>query len=140
MRYLPLTDDDRHEMLARIGSALDSEIVALGAGPTHLRVSGPTKLSGSIDVKTSKNAGVALLCASLLNEGRTTLRKVARIEEVNRLLEVLGSMGVQTPSAWLSTVRISICLPRRAKSRLLNCQPRTASRNAGKSRSYLMRG
>jgi UDP-N-acetylglucosamine 1-carboxyvinyltransferase len=87
------------EMLARIGSALDSEIVALGAGPTHLRITGPTTLSGSIEVKTSKNAGVALLCASLLNQGRTTLRKVARIEEVNRLLEVLGSLGVQT--RWL---------------------------------------
>ena len=84
------------EMMARIGAALDSEIVALGAGPTHLRVKGPTTLHGSIDVKTSKNAGVALLCASLLNRGRTTLRKVARIEEVNRLLEVLTSLGVQT--------------------------------------------
>jgi UDP-N-acetylglucosamine 1-carboxyvinyltransferase len=89
------------EMLARIGAALDSEIVALGGGPTHLRVTGPTKLSGSIDVKTSKNAGVALLCASLLNRGRTTLRKVARIEEVNRLLEVLNSLGVQT--RWLNS-------------------------------------
>ena len=65
-------------MLARIGTALDSEIVALGAGPVHLRVTGPTTLSGSIEVKTSKNAGVALLCASLLNRGRTILRSVAR--------------------------------------------------------------
>ncbi len=88
------------EMVAKIGAALDSEIVALGAGPVHLRVHGPTKLSGSIAVKTSKNAGVALLCASLLNRGRTTLRKVARIEEVNRLLEVLDSLGVQT--RWLN--------------------------------------
>jgi UDP-N-acetylglucosamine 1-carboxyvinyltransferase len=88
------------EMLARIGEALDSEIVSLGGGPTHLRVTGPTTLSGSIDVKSSKNAGVALLCATLLNRGRTTLRKVARIEEVNRLLEVLASMGVQT--RWLN--------------------------------------
>ncbi len=88
------------EMIARIGSALDSEIVALGAGPTHLRVTGPTTLSGSIAVKTSKNAGVALLCASLLNRGRTTLRKVARIEEVNRLLEVLTSLGVH--ARWLN--------------------------------------
>ena len=88
------------EMLARIGEALDSEIVSLGGGPTHLRVSGPTTLSGSIEVKTSKNAGVALLCASLLNRGRTTLRRVARIEEVNRLLEVLNSIGVQT--RWLN--------------------------------------
>jgi len=88
------------EMIARIGAAVESEIVALGAGPTHLRVTGPTTLSGEIDVKTSKNAGVALLCASLLNKGRTTLRKVARIEEVNRLLEVLNSLGVQT--RWLN--------------------------------------
>jgi UDP-N-acetylglucosamine 1-carboxyvinyltransferase len=51
-------------------------------------------------VKSSKNAGVALLCASLLNKGRTTLRKVARIEEVNRLLEVLNSIGVKT--TWLN--------------------------------------
>lgn len=88
------------EMLARIGAALDSEIVSLGAGPTHLRITGPTRLSGTISVKTSKNAGVALLCASLLNKGRTTLRKVARIEEVNRLIEVLESLGVQT--RWLN--------------------------------------
>lgn len=89
------------DTLARIGEALDSQLVSLGAsGPTHLRVAGGTTLSGSIDVKSSKNAGVALLCASLLNKGRTTLRKVARIEEVSRILEVLGSMGVK--STWLN--------------------------------------
>jgi UDP-N-acetylglucosamine 1-carboxyvinyltransferase len=88
-------------MLARIGEALDSEIVSLGVpGPMHLRVKGGTRLSGAIDVKSSKNAGVALLVASLLNKGRTTLLKVARIEEVNRLLEVLNSIGVRT--RWLN--------------------------------------
>jgi len=85
------------EMIARIGEALDSEIVSLGyAGPMHLRVVGGRRLSGAIDVKTSKNACVALLCATLLNAGRTTLRRVARIEEVYRILEVLGSVGVRT--------------------------------------------
>jgi UDP-N-acetylglucosamine 1-carboxyvinyltransferase len=88
------------EMLARIGEALDKQLVSIGGGPMHLRVTGPTTLSGSIAVKTSKNAGVALLCASLLNRGRTTLRRVARIEEVNRLLEVLNSLGVRT--TWLN--------------------------------------
>lgn len=92
------------EMLARIGAALDQPMISIGPqvgqAPTHLRVTGPTTLSGSIDVKTSKNAGVALLCASLLNRGRTTLRRVARIEEVNRLLEVLDSLGVRT--RWLN--------------------------------------
>ncbi len=88
------------EMLSRIGENLDSQFVSLGtSGPQHLRIEGGTKLSGSIDVKTSKNAAVALLCASLLNRGRTTLRNLARIEEVNRILEVLGSIGVRT--RWL---------------------------------------
>ncbi|GAA2639659.1 UDP-N-acetylglucosamine 1-carboxyvinyltransferase [Streptomyces axinellae] len=85
------------EMIARISEALDSEIVSLGySGPMHLRVVGGRRLSGSIDVKTSKNACVALLCASLLNSGRTVLRRVARIEEVYRILEVLSSVGVRT--------------------------------------------
>ena len=65
------------EMLAKIGDALDSEFVSLGhSGPQHLRIVGGQKLTGSIDVKTSKNAAVALLCASLLNRGRTTLRNL----------------------------------------------------------------
>ncbi|MGY0233004.1 helix-turn-helix domain-containing protein [Longispora urticae] len=89
------------DMLTRIGDALDSEIISIGhTGPMHLRIEGGQQLSGSIDVRSSKNAGVALLCASLLNKGRTTLRKVARIEEVNRILEVLGSIGVKT--RWLN--------------------------------------
>ncbi|MFC7713435.1 helix-turn-helix domain-containing protein [Nonomuraea recticatena] len=89
------------EMIARIGEALDSEIVSLGyAGPMHLRVVGGRRLSGSIEVKTSKNACVALLCASLLNSGRTILRKVARIEEVYRILEVLASIGVR--ARWIN--------------------------------------
>ena len=89
------------EMLARIGDALDSEIVSLGtAGPMHLRVTGGRQLTGEIAVNSSKNAGVALLCASLLNRGKTTLRKVARIEEVHRILEVLTSIGVR--SRWIN--------------------------------------
>jgi UDP-N-acetylglucosamine 1-carboxyvinyltransferase len=123
------------EMVARIGEALDSEIVSFGGGPTHLRVTGPTTLSGSIDVKTSKNAGVALLCASLLNRGRTTLRRVARIEEVNRLLEVLESLGVQTrwlneqndleivPPAELDLSRIDQAAARRTRSIIMFLGP-----------------
>jgi UDP-N-acetylglucosamine 1-carboxyvinyltransferase len=90
------------ELLTRISEALDSEIVSLGRSrPLHLRVEGGRRLHGQIDVKTSKNAGVGLLCASLLNEGRTVLRKVARIEEVHRILEVLNSIGVKT--RWLNS-------------------------------------
>src|SRR5437660_1337903 len=89
------------EILARIGTALETGLVHIGhVGPTHLRVVGGQQLSGSIDVKSSKNAAVALLCASLLNDGTTTLRGIARIEEVHRILEVLTSIGVA--ATWLS--------------------------------------
>ena len=58
------------EMLARIGAALDSEIVAARrrARPTCGSPARPGS-PAAIEVKTSKNAGVALLCASLLNRG-----------------------------------------------------------------------
>jgi UDP-N-acetylglucosamine 1-carboxyvinyltransferase len=124
------------EMLARIGEALDSEIVSLGgAGPMHLRVGGGTRLSGSIAVKSSKNAGVALLCASLLNKGRTTLRKVARIEEVHRILEVLQSIGVEcrwlnddndlelVPPAELDLARMDAHAARRTRSVIMFLGP-----------------
>lgn len=89
------------EMLARISDVLNSEIVTLkNPGTLNLRVTGGKQLSGSIEVKTSKNAAVALLCAALLNKGTTTLRRVARIEEVNRIIEVLNSIGVKT--RWLN--------------------------------------
>src|SRR5687768_716799 len=78
------------EMVARIGEVLSHEIVGLNKqGTLNFRVHGGKKLSGSVYVKTSKNAAVALMCAALLNRGTTTLRRMPRIEEVNRLIEVL---------------------------------------------------
>lgn len=60
----------------------------------NFTVVGGTPLSGTIRTNRSKNGAVALLAASLLNQGSTTLKKVPKIEEVNRLLEVLESIGV----------------------------------------------
>jgi UDP-N-acetylglucosamine 1-carboxyvinyltransferase len=57
-------------------------------------VTGGKELSGTITTNTSKNSAVSLLCASLLNRGTTTLRRMPRIEEINRLIEVLRSIGV----------------------------------------------
>src|SRR3954453_10488356 len=80
------------EMVNRIAEALDSPLISVGGGgPQRLRVQGGPKPTGSIEVRSSKNAAVALLCASLLNRGRTVLRGIAKIEEVNRILEVLTS-------------------------------------------------
>jgi UDP-N-acetylglucosamine 1-carboxyvinyltransferase len=92
------------ELLGRLSAALDSALISVGsAGPTHLRVEGGHPLRGSVAVKSSKNAAVALLCAALLNRGRTTLRNVARIVEVDRILDVLRSIGVE--ATWDATGR-----------------------------------
>ena len=89
------------EMLARISDVLSSELVSLNqSGKIDFRINGGKELSGEIEVKTSKNAAVGLLCASLLNHGTTTLRRVAKIEEVNRIIEVLQSIGVKV--RWLN--------------------------------------
>lgn len=61
----------------------------------NFRVEGGAPLHGTILTNRSKNGAVALLAASLLNKGTTTLRSVPRIEEVNRLVEVLSSLGVK---------------------------------------------
>jgi UDP-N-acetylglucosamine 1-carboxyvinyltransferase len=83
------------ETLGRLSDALNKQIISLGSGSVNLRVEGGHELSGSIKLKTSKNAAVALLCASLLNHGTTKFINFPRIEEVFRIIEVLESIGVQ---------------------------------------------
>ena len=84
------------EMIKTISSALGHQILAVSDSSFQsYRINGGKTLSGSITVNSSKNAGVALLCAALLNRGRTTLKKLARIEEVFRIIEVLESIGVK---------------------------------------------
>ncbi|MBI4065902.1 UDP-N-acetylglucosamine 1-carboxyvinyltransferase [Candidatus Kaiserbacteria bacterium] len=63
-------------------------------GEMNFVIDGEKKLSGRVETSRSKNGAVALLAASLLNRGRTTLEHVPKIEEVNRLIEVLISIGV----------------------------------------------
>jgi len=98
------------EMLGRISDVLSSNIISLNHdGKINFRIHGGKQLHGEIEVKTSKNAAVALLCASLLNRGKTTLRRVARIEEVYRIIEVLESIGVKTK--WLEGNDLEITPP-----------------------------
>ncbi len=58
------------------------------------KIEGGHKLSGTIATNASKNAAVGLLCASLLNQGKTILKNMPKIEEVYRVIEVLQSLGV----------------------------------------------
>ncbi|MDO8499438.1 MAG: UDP-N-acetylglucosamine 1-carboxyvinyltransferase [bacterium] len=61
---------------------------------SHLVVNGGKKLHGTIVNQSAKNSAVALLCACLMIKGKSILVDVPEIEEVNRIAELLSSIGV----------------------------------------------
>lgn len=92
------------EIISKISRALNYQIISINEGATQgFRINGGKELHGSVAINTSKNAAVGLLCASLLNERCTTLRHLAHIEEVYRIIEVLESIGVKT--TWVNDDR-----------------------------------
>lgn len=118
------------ETLGRISDVLKKPLISIGGSAINLRVEGGHELSGSIEVKASKNAAVALLMAALLNKGTTRLRKMPRIEEVNRLIEVLKSIGVQVK--WLNGNDLEIKPPAKLDLSTINKEA------ARKTRSVIM--
>ena len=73
------------EMLGRISEVLQKPLISVGNQGVNLRINGGRELSGTITLKTSKNAAVGLLCASLLNKGTTVFKSFPRIAtESNR--------------------------------------------------------
>ncbi len=61
----------------------------------NFRIEGGHKLKGGIKIRTSKNGAVGVMCASLLNKGKTTIKNAPKIEEVNRIAEVMQSIGIK---------------------------------------------
>ncbi|HUB93948.1 MAG TPA: UDP-N-acetylglucosamine 1-carboxyvinyltransferase [Verrucomicrobiae bacterium] len=119
------------ETIGRLSDALNKQIIAIPPGSSvNLRIEGGHELHGRIPLKTSKNAAVALLCASLLNYGVTRFKNFPRIEEVNRIIEVLESVGVHVK--WLPGNDIEI---RRPEKLDLDAMDKDAAR---KTRSVIM--
>ncbi len=118
------------ETLGRISDVLNKQIISLGEGGINLRVEGGQELHGEITLKTSKNAAVALLCASLLNYGVTRFKSFPRIEEVYRIIEVLESIGVKVK--WLPGNDLEIRRPEKLEMDNIN------KVSAKKTRSVLM--
>ncbi|PIR68650.1 UDP-N-acetylglucosamine 1-carboxyvinyltransferase, partial [Candidatus Nomurabacteria bacterium CG10_big_fil_rev_8_21_14_0_10_03_31_7] len=71
-----------------------------------------------------------LLCASILNKGITTLHGIARIEEVNRVIEILESIGVKIK--WQDQNTITITPPIKFNLNNINVE------SAIKTRSIVM--
>lgn len=117
------------DMLQKISHALKKNLVTLSPGTVNLAIDGGKQLSGSVQTNTSKNGAVALLCASLLNHGATTLKNMPRIEEVHRLIEVLQSIGVKVE--WQDS---DVIIKRPAQLRLQEIDENAAKR----TRSIIM--
>ncbi|TSC63360.1 MAG: UDP-N-acetylglucosamine 1-carboxyvinyltransferase [Parcubacteria group bacterium Athens0416_74] len=96
----------------------------------NYRVSGGKTLSGSVQTNISKNAAVALLAASLLNRGETVLKRMPRIQEVNRLIEVMESIGVKI--IWEESGDIRITPPEKFDLSKINQE------SAGRTRSIAL--
>ena len=94
------------------------------------QVKGGKKLRGKIKTNFSKNGSVGLLCASLLNKGITTLHGIAHIEEVNRVIEILESIGVSIK--WQDQNTVIITPPKKFKLKNINIE------SAIKTRSIIM--
>lgn len=89
------------DTLKKLSRALGRNLLTRSPGSLSLEIEGGHPLTGTIETNTSKNGAVGLLCASLLNRGKTTLHKMPRIEEVHRIIEVLQSIGVSV--TWKDT-------------------------------------
>lgn len=69
-------------------------------------INGGKKLHGTIKTNSAKNSAVAILCALAMIRGKTILSAMPRIEEVNRIIEVLTSIGLKI--TWLAGNKLEI--------------------------------
>ena len=60
----------------------------------RLLVTGGSPLDGPVEIAGAKNSALKLMAASLLANGRTTLRNVPRIQDCITMVEVLEHLGV----------------------------------------------
>lgn len=117
------------EILSKISDVLEHQIVSIN-NSIDFQINGGKKLHGSITTNFSKNGSVGLLCASLLNKGKTTLHGIARIEEVNRVIEIIESIGVSVK--WIDKNSIIITPPKKLEMNKINIE------SAIKTRSVIM--
>jgi len=117
------------EILGKISEVLEHQIISIN-NSIDFQINGGKKLHGSITTNFSKNGSVGLLCASLLNKGKTTLHGIARIEEVYRVIEILESIGVQVK--WIDHNSVLIIPPQKFTLDKINIE------SAIKTRSVIM--
>jgi len=116
-------------VLEKISSALGRRIIAM-SDSIDFEIEGGHELHGSIQTNASKNGALGILAASLLNHAPSVLHGIPRIEEVNRFIEVLESIGISVE--WIGQNSVRVTVPERLHMGKLN------NTSAGKIRSVLM--
>ncbi len=81
------------EQIAKLSDILGRQILSISKA-MDFEIIGGQKLSGSVRTNYSKNGAINMLCASLVNKGKTVLHGIPRIEEVFRYIEIMESIGV----------------------------------------------
>ena len=94
--------------LAKIGDILGRQILSISKS-IDFEIEGGRQLSGSVKTNYSKNGAINMLCASLVNRGKTILHGIPHIEEVNRYTEIMQSIGVSI--RWVGDDTLEIIPP-----------------------------
>lgn len=117
--------------LAKVSELLGRRILSMSSS-IDFEISGGRSLSGKVRTNYSKNGAVNMLCASLLNRGKTILHGIPRIEEVYRYIEIIESLGVQIK--WTDKDTLEITPPEKIDITKMNLE------SARKTRSFTFVG
>jgi len=91
--------------LAKMSELLGRQILSLSKS-IDFEIDGGRELHGSVRTNYSKNGAITMICASLLNRGKTILHGIPRIEEVYRYVEIMESLGVSVRWTTQDTLEI----------------------------------
>jgi UDP-N-acetylglucosamine 1-carboxyvinyltransferase len=102
------------ELLEKISLLLEERILGNNIGTDDFIINGGKKLSGSVDIRPSKNGALHLMCAALINKGTTVLHNIPRNQEILRLIEVFESMDIRV--TWIDAHSVSIKVPAKVRT------------------------
>jgi len=72
---------------------------------TTFRIQGNAQLAGEIEPQGAKNEALQVICAVLLTAEPVVINKIPNIRDVNKLIDLLGSMGVKIEQQAAETYR-----------------------------------
>src|SRR5881392_4030624 len=56
-------------------------------------IRGGARLKGKVEISGSKNSSLPIMAACLMAEGKTTLRGVPRLSDIDSMVKLLGDLG-----------------------------------------------